>query len=450
MSSYITTPAFEDTLLPPPPILQSGKEAEFLRDMEKYLQQLHVVFNDLQVSINAGWLIKNPRVISIDADKITANTTFTQDLFAGINKNIQILGTSDVIQIKDKQSPPKTRVKLGKLGTANDDWGIEVTDNTGTVRFRAGNTTYINGAIIVDATITTTKLANNSVTNDKVASGLSASKVTTGTLTVSSTSVAINVTSGGAVILNAGADIIFRRSASTSDFNWLVFQNSSGTTEAQIGYYPTLLSLVMTAGGGRIRVESDDGSIGLQPSSSGFLNISQAGGTGRVPINGVFWFETSLLPSTDNTYDLGASTRRWRSLYIVNKPCVIETESGMTTLWAIESPEYRFLDWGSVYVNNRQHISLDKKFIECVDESDYLVFLTPEANARCWIENKSDEGFDIVTDTPCRINYMISAYREGWKNLRFFHTDNTYQIPDPKISKQRKKMKKEKLSDVLR
>lgn len=338
MANFPDTPAWEDVLLPAPPVLKEGDDRDkFLKQVEKYLHSVFVSFMELNSALESGWLIRNPRVVSLDASKITAGTIFTQDLYIGSNQGIQLLGSQDLIIVKDKQATPQTRVRIGKLGTASDDWGIEVTDSAGNVRFRAGNTTYINGAIIVDATITNSKLADGSVTDPKVASGLSATKITTGTLTVTSSSVAIDVTGSGAVVFRNGGDIIMR--ATSGDTNFISFQNSSAVTKHQITYQPSWNRLVITSSSGaEIRISDSLDRIDLFTDFIGLGN----GSTAKIDLLGAK-IQSNLMPTVDNGWDIGSNTLRWRlvrAVTITSGDLKFENDFYIT-----EAPDMQALDF---------------------------------------------------------------------------------------------------------
>lgn len=170
MASFPDSPAWEDILLPAPPTPKEGGDVESrIVNIEKYLHSIFVSFMELNSALEAGWLIRDPRVISLTADKIQANTIFSQDLYLGSNKKIKLLGSQDLITVEDNQAIPQVRVRIGKLGTGNKQWGIEVMDDTGTVRFRASNITEIDGAVIKDATIVGAKILDGAVSTTKVA-----------------------------------------------------------------------------------------------------------------------------------------------------------------------------------------------------------------------------------------------------------------------------------------
>ena len=79
---------------------------------------------------------------------------------------------------------------------------------TGTIiaaKMVAGTITAASG-ILADAVITTAKIADAQITNAKI-NDLSAVKINAGTLTLTSSGVAIDVSSGGRILLNAGGDI---------------------------------------------------------------------------------------------------------------------------------------------------------------------------------------------------------------------------------------------------
>lgn len=188
-ATFPTSPAFNEQFIPPPPtwLPEEQTPEEYIEKLSNFLGGQYVGLTSLQNSIASGWLISTLRVLDLDADTITSGTIFTQDLYIGSDGNgsIGLLGTSTLIEVVDEAGT--TRVQIGDFGASNSDWGVKVNNAAGTTVFQATSTTFINGAIINDATITnakitdlagnkltgsgfidTTQLANVAVTNAKI------------------------------------------------------------------------------------------------------------------------------------------------------------------------------------------------------------------------------------------------------------------------------------------
>lgn len=221
MANFPTNPAWEDIMLPSPPIKQEGQDVETrLANIEKYLHSVFVSFMELNSAIETGWLIKDARVLSLQASKIVANSIFTNVLYLGSEKKITLDAPNNIITVTDNQPTPQTRVRIGKLGTGNQQYGIEVMDSTGIVRFRASNVTEIDGAILKDATITGAKIVDATLSGVKlVDSAITTNKVSSNAISKTAsarvTSVSLTTTEQTLVSLN------FTVSSTTSDI--LVF-----------------------------------------------------------------------------------------------------------------------------------------------------------------------------------------------------------------------------------
>ena len=311
--SHPTSPTFADVPFPAVPRYTASKTVEvYLKEVDKYLADQFTSISDMQSSITQGWIVDGLRVINLTADNITANTIFTNDFYIGSDGNgsIAMSGTTTQIIIKDENGTD--RVITGKLGAAATDWGAKFLDSTGTVKFQTGSITFIDGAIITNATITGGKIANatitggnigsNTVANSNIASGLSTSKVTTGTLTCSSSEVAIDVTSGGAVILRNGADIIMRASAS-GETSFLSFRTSSDSSRGNISYSVTDNEFrVRSVFGAQLKLYKLSGvnEFGISIGN----NITLTPETVTVSAG-------NFRADTDNTRNLGTASIRW-------------------------------------------------------------------------------------------------------------------------------------------
>ena len=162
--------SFDEVSLPNPPTYVEGQPIDYVTvKLPTFLKSQYIALLDFISAVQAGFLINSDQVISLDADKITNNTQFTQSLFVGAESKIKLDGVNNQITITDNQGTPVTRVILGKLsGTAND-YGLRVIDASGNIKFQTGSTTYIDGGIVTANTITATQIAADTITVDQMA-----------------------------------------------------------------------------------------------------------------------------------------------------------------------------------------------------------------------------------------------------------------------------------------
>ena len=166
----VTDYKFDDIVLPPPPIYNVGEVMDYVTEkIPAYHKSQYAALLDFMSAVQAGFLINSDQVISLDADKITNNTQFTQNLYVGAESKITIDGNNNVIKVDDNQGTPVTRVYLGKLSSATNDYGLRVIDASGNIKFQTGATTYINGGIISANTVDTDQIAADAITADEIA-----------------------------------------------------------------------------------------------------------------------------------------------------------------------------------------------------------------------------------------------------------------------------------------
>ena len=176
---------FDDIVLPPPPLYVIGETMDYLTvKIPQYHKTQYAALLDFMSAVQQGFLINSDQVISLDADKITNNTQFTQNLYVGAESKITIDGNNNVLKVDDNQGTPVTRVYLGKLSSATNDYGLKVIDASGAVKFQTGATTYIEGGIIKANTVDTSQIAADAITADEIA----ANAVTAAAINVSNLS----------------------------------------------------------------------------------------------------------------------------------------------------------------------------------------------------------------------------------------------------------------------
>ena len=116
---------FDDIVLPPPPLYVIGETMDYLTvKIPQYHKTQYAALLDFMSAVQQGFLINSDQVISLDADKITNNTQFTQNLYVGAESKITIDGNNNVLKVDDNQGTPVTRVYLGKLSSATNDYGL--------------------------------------------------------------------------------------------------------------------------------------------------------------------------------------------------------------------------------------------------------------------------------------------------------------------------------------
>lgn len=175
-------------LLSPPkvPVLTPDVPLEdYLSQIESHLKKVNGTISELGIAVESSHAVDQSRIINLTADNIFANNIITEDLTVGSDGNITLSGLQDRIDIFDNQAVPELRVRIGKLGATATEWGIQVMDSAGAVKFQSSTATFIDGAIITNATIVDAKivdvdgnkLQNGTVTDAKI-NDISYSKIT--------------------------------------------------------------------------------------------------------------------------------------------------------------------------------------------------------------------------------------------------------------------------------
>ena len=235
---------FDDIVLPVPPVYVPGEVFDYTTNkLPKYLKSQYTSMLDLISAIQSAFLVSNEQISGLDADKITNDTQFTQSVFVGAESKIKLDGVNNQITITDNQGSPVTRVILGKLSSATDDYGLKVINDSGDVKFQTGSTTFIDGGIITANTVTATQIAADTITATQIAADtitateLAANSVTASEINVSQLSAiaadlgtvtAGTITGGTIQTASSGQRLVV---GSTG----LQAINSSGTTVVTIG-----------------------------------------------------------------------------------------------------------------------------------------------------------------------------------------------------------------------
>lgn len=141
--------SFDDINIPQPPVYVEGEILDYVTDkLPQFFNSQYIALLDFVSSVQNAFLIDSDQVNSLDADKITNNTQFTQQVFVGAESKITLDGLNNLITVDDNQGTPVTRIKIGKVGSGTNEYGIQVIDEAGTVRFQTGSSTFLDGGII--------------------------------------------------------------------------------------------------------------------------------------------------------------------------------------------------------------------------------------------------------------------------------------------------------------
>lgn len=310
---FPTAPSFTESAFPPPPTRGSKDIDTYVKEIEKYLQVQLVGLTEMQASLTEGWIVDGLRVTNLTAANIFANNIITETLYLGSDGNGSITLSSIPIRIIIKDEAGTNRVEIGDFGASNTDWGIKVSDASGTVKFQSTTVTFMDGAIITNATIQDakivdlngTKLVNSTVGNAKI-SDMSASKINVGTLVVDG-SPAITVTSSGALVFSAGGDIIMR--ATSTNFSYIFFQNSAASTLGTIGLSSNAFTIESAT---TLNLRSGSSSTIFIGGSTGTTTI---GTTSNYRITASGRFQSDLNPAIHNNWNLGLSSLRWAQIW---------------------------------------------------------------------------------------------------------------------------------------
>jgi len=108
-----------------------------------------------------------------------------------------------------------------------------------------------------------------------------------------------------------------------------------------------------------------------------------------------------------------------------SKSAVVDTQDyGTRTLYAVESPQNWFEDFGTGQLENGVAvIAIDPVFAETVNLSvDYHVFLTPDGDCQLYVDQKTPSSFTVraIGGQTCSIpfDYRIDAKRLGYEDVR--------------------------------
>jgi len=101
------------------------------------------------------------------------------------------------------------------------------------------------------------------------------------------------------------------------------------------------------------------------------------------------------------------------------KNCVEFTENyGPRLLYARESPDNKYLTEGLDETTNEScRIELDPMFLECIEQDDWIIHLTPYSQANMWVDEIGRDFFVVKATADTRFAWTLSAYRKNYKDI---------------------------------
>jgi len=106
------------------------------------------------------------------------------------------------------------------------------------------------------------------------------------------------------------------------------------------------------------------------------------------------------------------------------KSASVSVQDEQRLLYAIESPEVWFEDFGTATLRNgRAVVSIDPLFAATINLDDYHIFLTPLGDCQgLYVENKTPTGFEVRElgggSANVSFDYRIAAHRLGYEDDR--------------------------------
>ena len=306
------------------------------KELDPYLGSVFLGIEDLNTAITQGYIVDGIRVINLQADQIEADTVLSNRIYIGSDQLIELDGVNQQIKVTDDAG--QVRVKIGKLGAATTDWGIDVLDKDGNLEFSSSTVTFIDGVIITDGSIVgTDKIQANSVSANEISVtnlaainadlgtitagtinatvSVNATAIDAGTLTADGSPVAIQITSSGALLMSSGGDAIFRSNA--TDYSAISFQSSGSVEVGRIqldgaASNPTGLQIASLSGDNLTLTATGSGADVIISASDQVTVSPHIEGSG----GGNFVVDSHCIPNADGTYDLGLDvTRQWADLH---------------------------------------------------------------------------------------------------------------------------------------
>ena len=289
----------------------------------------------------------------------------------------------------------------------------------------------ITTAKIADASVTTAKLADTSVTTAKLADGsVTTVKIADGAVTFAKT--APEIVTHASRHEYGGVDLVrnleyLAIAGTTVITSGRVLQNIASVAQTLLpsaddtydlgssslrwrDIYPTAIRTknISTAS---VDFYTHDGSIYRCAAylSGGRLTILNSG---------------SIIPFTDNTYDLGSSGYRWARFYAVNKSASfkhpLHNPERHIVFTCVESPKVTVEDWGIAQLKDgKAFVGFSEEFVALMsDKAEYAVFLQPEGECNgLYVSKKEFYGFEVRElnngKSNIRFSWCVKAIRIG-------------------------------------
>lgn len=221
-----------------------------------------------------------------------------------------------------------------------------------------------------------------------------------------------------------------------------------GTAGYGVGVYGTGHRGVRGDGGdiGVLGYSTDPGSIGVTGNGDdtgvqGYSNGTGVSGSGTIGVRGYGHGTGNIGVYGSGThyggYFDGDVHINGNLTVFGGKSAVVETQDyGTRALYAVESPEHWFEDFGTGQLTNGQAvITIEPIFAQTVNlTDDYHVFLTPLGDCALYVKEKSPSSFSVraMGGQTCSIafDYRIVAKRLGYEDVRLAEV-NTPPTADP-------------------
>jgi len=120
----------------------------------------------------------------------------------------------------------------------------------------------------------------------------------------------------------------------------------------------------------------------------------------------------------------------------------VENNSRKVALYAVESPENWFEDFGSARLTQGAvNVSLDSIYGQTINgEMEYHVFLTPEGDCKgLYVTNKTAQGFAVRElgggRSSVAFDYRIVARRKGYEQIRLGDMTERFNQMDARLAK---------------
>jgi hypothetical protein len=211
-------------------------------------------------------------------------------------------------------------------------------------------------------------------------------------------------------VQTASGDAVYGISTATTGYTHGVYGESDSTDGIGVEGYAAAMTGV------------NDGVHGWSNSTDGIGVIGNALSTTGTTYGVIGW---SNSPSGYGVYSHGAMYALGNFTATGTKAAIVDTKDyGWRTLYAMESPQNWFEDFGQATLNNGEAtISIDPIFAQTVNLTQpYHVFLTPRGDCGLYVADQSSTSFTVraLNGATCDIDfdYRIIAPRLDYEDLR--------------------------------